>query len=174
MVSPMGLRKQVVAAVSKVESCRVAAARFGAAVSSVVKRSQRYRATGSVKPGKTCSHRKTVLEPHGDFIKWRIRQTPHLTLHALRGELATRGAASRTKRYGCSCTTNDRISNRRGSEQEQCMEVSSVLSVDDQLGVFRQSIDDRDRVRANPGMQSESLQRRSLGFLAVGTVFQNE
>ena len=95
MVRPLSndLRKRVVAAVSKGESCRAAAARFGVAVSSVVKWSQRYRATGSVKPGKMGGHRKPVLEPHGDFIKERIRQTPHLTLHALKDELAARGVA---------------------------------------------------------------------------------
>jgi putative transposase len=35
--------------------------------------------------------RKSVLDPHGDFIKERITQTPHLTLHALKDELAARG-----------------------------------------------------------------------------------
>jgi putative transposase len=77
---------RVAAAVSKGESCRVAAARFGVAVSSVVKWSQRYRATGSVKPGKMGGHRESVLEPHGDFINERISQTPHLTLYALKDE----------------------------------------------------------------------------------------
>src|SRR5437016_56185 len=65
--------------------------RFGVAVSSVVKWSQRYRATGSVAPGKMGGHRKPVLEPHRAFIKERISQTPHLTLHALKDELAARG-----------------------------------------------------------------------------------
>ncbi|MGY2883018.1 transposase [Bradyrhizobium sp. USDA 4524] len=37
--------------------------------------------------------RKFVLDPHGDFIKERIRQTPHLTLHALKDELAACGVA---------------------------------------------------------------------------------
>jgi putative transposase len=36
-------------------------------------------------------HRKPLLEPHRAFILERLRQTPHLTLHALKGELATRG-----------------------------------------------------------------------------------
>ena len=31
-----------------------------------------------------------MLEPHGNFIKERISQTPHPTLHALKDELATR------------------------------------------------------------------------------------
>jgi len=67
------------------------AARFGVAVSSVVKWSQRYRATGSVAPGQMGGHRKPILEPHRTFILERIRQTPHLTLHGLKDELAARG-----------------------------------------------------------------------------------
>jgi putative transposase len=85
------LRERVVAAVVGGESCRGAAARFGVAVSSVVKWSQRYRATGSVTPGKMGGHRKRVLEPHRAFIKERIDRTPHLTLHRLKDELAARG-----------------------------------------------------------------------------------
>jgi transposase len=85
------LRERVVAALVGGESCRTVAARFGVAVSSVVKWSQRYRATGSVAPGKMGGHRKPVLEPHRAFIKERIRQTPHLTLHKLKEELAARG-----------------------------------------------------------------------------------
>jgi putative transposase len=33
------------------------------------------------------------LEPHRAFIKERISQTPHLTLHGLKDELAARGIA---------------------------------------------------------------------------------
>ena len=73
------LRERVVAAVLGGESCRSAAARFGVAVSSVVKWSQRYRATGSVAPGRMGGHRKRVLEPHRAFVKERINQTPHLS-----------------------------------------------------------------------------------------------
>lgn len=36
-------------------------------------------------------HRKRVLDPHRDFIIERINQTPHLTLHGLKDELAARG-----------------------------------------------------------------------------------
>src|SRR6476469_4418494 len=68
-----------------------AAARWRRAVSSVVKWSQRYRATGSVAPGKVGGHRKRVLEPHRAFVLERIGQTPHLTLHGLKEELAARG-----------------------------------------------------------------------------------
>jgi len=85
------LRKRVVAAVVAGGSCRTVAARFGVAVSSVVKWSQRYRATGSVAPAQMGGHRKPLLEPHRIFIKKRISQTPHLTLHGLKDELAARG-----------------------------------------------------------------------------------
>lgn len=85
------LRERVVAAVLGGESCRLVAARFGVAVSSVVKWSQRHRATGSVAPGKMGGHRKRVLEPHRAFIVERINQTPHLSLHRLKDELAGRG-----------------------------------------------------------------------------------
>jgi putative transposase len=87
------LRERVVAAVGGGESCRAIAARFGVAVSSVVKWSQRYRATGSVAPGKMGGHRKRVLEPHRGFITQRISQTPHLTLHRLKDELAAHGVS---------------------------------------------------------------------------------
>jgi len=85
------LRERAVAAVIDGESCRSVASRFGVAVSSVVKWSQRYRATGSVAPGKMGGHRKRVLEPHRAFIKERVNQIPHLTLHRLKDELAARG-----------------------------------------------------------------------------------
>ncbi len=85
------LRERVVAAVLAGGSCRAVAARFGVAVSSVVKVSQRYRVTGSVSPGKMGGHRKRLLDPHRGFIAERLKETPHLTLHALKDELAARG-----------------------------------------------------------------------------------
>ena len=85
------LRERVVQAIAAGETCRVAAARFGVAVSSAVKWSQRYRATGSVAPAKMGGYRKFVLEPHRAFIVERINQTPQLTLHQLKDELASRG-----------------------------------------------------------------------------------
>jgi len=85
------LRERVVSAVLGGASSRQAATRFDVAVSSVVKLMQRYRATGSVTPGKMGGHRKRVLMPHRDFIQERLKQTPHLTLHALKAELAARG-----------------------------------------------------------------------------------
>ncbi len=89
----MDLRERVVGAVLAGETCRAVAARFGVAVSSVVKWSQRHRATGSVAPGKIGGHRKRVLEPHRAFILEEIARTPHLTLHRLRDALAARGVS---------------------------------------------------------------------------------
>lgn len=93
MVKPysMDLRERVVAAVVEGTPVRDVAERFGVATSSVVKWHQRYRRTGSVRPGKMGGHRKRVLEPHRAFIAERLAQEPHLTLHRLKDELAQRG-----------------------------------------------------------------------------------
>ena len=80
------LRERVVAAVESGESCRAVAARYDVAVSSVVKWSQRYRATGSVAPGKMGGHRKRVLEPHRAFIVERISQTMAVGQRAADGQ----------------------------------------------------------------------------------------
>jgi len=85
------LRERVVAATAAGESCRAVAQRFGVAVSSVVKWSQRHRSTGSVAPSKMGGYRKPTLDAHKDFIVERIEQTPHLTLHGLKDELLARG-----------------------------------------------------------------------------------
>jgi transposase len=85
------LRERVVSAVVSGESSRSVAARFGVAVSSVVKWSQRYRATGSVTPGKMGGHRRRVLVPYRAFIIERINQTSDLTLHRLKDELVVQG-----------------------------------------------------------------------------------
>ena len=95
MTAPISndLRERVVAAVSSGESIRAVAARFEVAASSVVKWSQRHRATGSVRPGKMGGYRKRILEPHRGFIAERLGQNPHLTLHGLKAELTVRGVA---------------------------------------------------------------------------------
>lgn len=93
MTAPLSndLRERVVMAIVAGESCRSVAARFGVAVSSAVKWSQRYRSSGSVAPAKMGGHRKFVLEPHRAFILERLNQTPHLSLHGLKAELASKG-----------------------------------------------------------------------------------
>ena len=80
------------------------AARFGVAVSSVVKWSQRYRATGSVAPGKMGGHRKRAAGAASRLH--RGADQPDAAPDAARAEGRTGGAwgaASRTMRSGCSC-----------------------------------------------------------------------
>ncbi len=95
MAGPLSndLRERVVAAVLAGDSCRSVAERFSVAISSVVKWSQRYRSTGSVAPARMGGHRKRGLDPHRAFIAEQIEQTPHLTLHGLKKELAARGVS---------------------------------------------------------------------------------
>ena len=85
------LRARVVLAVRSGGTCRAVAKRFGVSVSSVVKWSQRERATGSVSPARMGGYRRPVLEPYRDFIIEQIGRTPHLTLHGLKALLAARG-----------------------------------------------------------------------------------
>jgi putative transposase len=94
MTAPLSndLRERVVAAIAAGETCRSVALRFGVAVSSAVKWSQRLRATGSVAPARIGDHRKRMLDPHRVLIAGQIEKTPHMTLHGLKGELAAHGA----------------------------------------------------------------------------------
>jgi transposase len=78
------LRERAVAAVREGASCRVVARRFGVAVSSVVKWSQRARRTGSVAPGKMGGHRRPILEPHRAFVLARLKDRPETTLLEMR------------------------------------------------------------------------------------------
>ena len=85
------LRERVVAAVDAGDGCRTVAARFGVSVSSVVKWSQRWRATGSVAPDKMGGYRPVVLEQHRDFILEQVHQSSHVTARGLPRLLAARG-----------------------------------------------------------------------------------
>ena len=88
----MDLRERVVSAVLSGATVREAAARFGVAVSTVVKWSGRQRATGSVAPKKVGGHRKPVLRDKARiFIVNRIAEKPDLTIRALQGELMRQG-----------------------------------------------------------------------------------
>ena len=87
----LDLRERVVAAVSSGESCRAVAARFGVGVSSVVKWSQRFRATGSPAAKKVGGHKRYSLEPERDWLLARVGRDGNLTLHGVLGELAERG-----------------------------------------------------------------------------------
>jgi transposase len=85
------LRERVILAVLLGESCRSAARRFGVSAASVVRWAERQRVTGSIAPSKRGGGRKQALAAHRDFLIARINETPHLTLHGLKDELAERG-----------------------------------------------------------------------------------
>ena len=85
------LRERVVEAHLAGEPIRQVAARFGVSVSSVPKWVARFRATGSVAPGKVGGHRPWLLEPHRELVHRLVAETPHLTIDRLRDLLAAAG-----------------------------------------------------------------------------------
>ena len=87
----LDLRERVVAAVAAGRSCRVVAETFGVSVASVVKWSQRHRATGSVAPGQMGGHKPYRLEAERNWLLARLASKPDLTVRALADELAERG-----------------------------------------------------------------------------------
>jgi transposase len=93
MVRPysLDLRERVVAAVNDGNSCRAVAETFGVSVATVVKWSQRFRATGTAEPKPMGGRRPFALEAERDWLLRRIAEAPDLTLRALAGELADRG-----------------------------------------------------------------------------------
>lgn len=89
----LDLRERVVAAVQNGQSCRSVAGTFGISVASVVKWSQRFRATGSAAAKPMGGRRPYVLEGERSWVLGRIGAAPDLTLRALAAELAERGIA---------------------------------------------------------------------------------
>lgn len=85
------LRERVVRAHLDGEPIRSVAARFEVSVSSVPKWAARYRATGSVAPGRIGGHRPWLLEPHRERVHALVAATPHLTLDRLQEQLASEG-----------------------------------------------------------------------------------
>jgi transposase len=84
----LDLRERVVTAVAAGESCRKVAATFQV---SVVKWSQRFRATGSAAARPMGGHRPYALAAERDWLLRRLSQQPDVTLRALLAELAARG-----------------------------------------------------------------------------------
>src|SRR5438445_11315883 len=85
------LRDRVVASVTGGRTCRAAARLFGVSVASVVKWSQRFRATGSAAAYWMDGHRPRVLAGERDWLLARLAEKPDLTLRALVAELVERG-----------------------------------------------------------------------------------
>jgi transposase len=86
----MDLRDRAVARVLAGESVRSVAARLSISPSSVVRWSQRHRATGSAAPGKVGGHKPRILS--GAHRDWLLERTVSaFTLRGLVAELAERG-----------------------------------------------------------------------------------
>ena len=88
------LRERVASAVAAGRTCRDVASIFGVSVASVVKWSQRHRATGTAAARPMGGHRKRLLEPHRDLVLARLQATPDITLKALVAVLAEQGIAT--------------------------------------------------------------------------------
>src|SRR5207245_8307536 len=86
------LRDRVVGSVAGGRSCRATAALFGVSVASVVKWSQRFRATGSAAAYKMGGWRPLLLKSERGWLLARIAEKPDLTLRAVVAELAARHA----------------------------------------------------------------------------------
>lgn len=87
----LDLRERVVARVAAGEPVRSVAATFDVSVSSVVKWSQRWRATGSAAAKPMGGKRRDVMAPARDLVLARLAEEPSLALRALQAELAETG-----------------------------------------------------------------------------------
>jgi putative transposase len=86
----MDLRERALARVQSGESVRAVAEALSVSPSSVVKWSQRFRATGSVRPDKMGGRRpKAIVGAHRVWLLERMGS--HFTLRGLVAELAERG-----------------------------------------------------------------------------------
>ncbi len=87
----LDLRERVVASVAAGESCRAVAKAFRVSVASVVKWSQRYRATGSAAAKPMGNRRGSSLKGERGWLVARLAAAPDLTLRGLVRELRERG-----------------------------------------------------------------------------------
>jgi transposase len=86
----MDLRDRALARVLAGESVRSVAATLSISAATVVRWSQRYRASGSLAPGKVGGHKVGILTgEHRDWLLERVRSD--FTLRGLVAELAERG-----------------------------------------------------------------------------------
>ena len=90
----LDLRERVVAAVVAGASCRQVATTFKVSVASVVKWSQRFRASGSAAPKPMRGRPGLSLAPHRPWLLARLAAAPDVTLRGLVAELGERGVAT--------------------------------------------------------------------------------
>ena len=85
------LRERVIGSVASGRTCRATAALFGVSVASVVKWSQRWRASGSAAAKPMGGWKQLLLKSEREWLLTRIAEKPDLTLRAVVAELAERG-----------------------------------------------------------------------------------
>ena len=85
------LRDRVIGSVASGRTCRATAALFGVSVASVVKWSQRWRASGSAAAKPMGGWKQLLLNSEREWLLTRIAEKPDLTLRAVVAELAERG-----------------------------------------------------------------------------------
>jgi transposase len=85
------LRDRVVGSVAAGRSCRATAGLFGVSVASMVKWSQRWRATGSEAAKQMGGWKQLLLLREREWLLARLAEKPDLTLRAVVAELAERG-----------------------------------------------------------------------------------
>ena len=90
----LDLRERVVAAVAAGKSCRKVAGTYQVSVASVVKWSQRFRATGSAAAKRMGGNQPRSLAGERDWLLARLAAVPDLTLRALVMELCARGVVT--------------------------------------------------------------------------------
>ncbi len=90
----LDLRERVVAAVAAGGSCRAVAKMFQVSVASVVKWSQRFRATGSAAAKPLGRQQPRSLAPHRAWLLARLEASPDVTLRGLVVELGERGVVT--------------------------------------------------------------------------------
>ena len=84
-------RDRVIGSVASGRTCRATAALFGVSVASVVKWSQRWRASGSAAAKPMGGWKQLLLTSQREWLLARIAEKPDLTLRAVVAELAERG-----------------------------------------------------------------------------------
>ena len=87
----LDLRERVVAAVQDGAPCRTVADTFGISPASVVKWSQRFRASGTAAANPMGGKRPFALADERYWLLDRVTAKPDITLRALVAELAERG-----------------------------------------------------------------------------------
>src|ERR1700692_4302597 len=119
----LDLRERVVAAVASGESCRAVAATFKVSVASVVKWSQRFRATGSAAARPMGGNRPYVLSSERDWLLKRLAEQPDVTL--FRREFGGRNERQTHIRY----SSLDHVQTRRQvAQRPACTQFDFLLS----------------------------------------------